>query len=162
MTTVWFGSDFHWGHKNIQKFRKEVESEEHNRKRIKTEWNATVGKNDHIYLLGDIAFTMDTVKELDELKGTKFLVRGNHDELDTSVYLKYFKEVYGLKKYKGMWLSHPPIHPKELRNKMSIHGHVHYDTVDDPRYLNVCPENLWKLYGRCLVSLDEIRNNHMV
>ena len=52
----------------------------------------------------------------------------------------------------GMWLSHAPIHPDELRGKPSVHGHCHYaniqlDGKDDPRYL-----------ARPLATLDEVRN----
>lgn len=157
MTQVWFGSDFHFGHKNIAKFRTEVLSEEENRNRIINDWKELVGKKDKVFLLGDIAFTMDVVGIFKELNGEKVLVRGNHDELDTQVYLKYFSSVYGLRKYKEFWLSHPPIHPSELRNRVNLHGHVHYATVQDSRYFNCCPENLWKLTGKSLISLDQIR-----
>ena len=157
MANVWFTSDLHFGHKNIQKFRLEVESEEHNRARIKADWNTKVTKRDDVYVLGDAAFTMDTISDFNELAGRKFLVRGNHDELDTQVYLKYFAAVYGLKKYKEFWLSHAPIHTNELRGKINLHGHVHYHSVDDPRYVNMSVENLWKMGYSSLISLDEVR-----
>lgn len=157
MDNVWFTSDLHFGHKNIQNFRKEVVSEEDNRAKICWDWEDLVTKRDDVYVLGDAAFTMDTVKEFGSLPGRKFLVRGNHDELDTQVYLKYFKAVYGLYKYKEFWLSHAPIHPNELRNKINLHGHVHYQDVDDSRYLNMCVESLWKRGYPSLISLDQIR-----
>lgn len=157
MANVWFTSDLHFGHKNIHKFRLEVSSEEGNRNKIIADWNSKVTKRDDVYILGDAAFTMDTVSIFSELAGRKFLVRGNHDELDTSVYLKYFSAVYGLKKYKEFWLSHAPIHPNELRGKVNLHGHVHYQSVDDPRYVNMSVENIWKMGYKSLMSLDEVR-----
>lgn len=171
MANVWFTSDLHFGHKNINKFRLEVSSEENNRARIKADWEELVTKRDIVYVLGDAAFTMDTVKEFGELPAeSKFLVRGNHDELSTHEYLKYFTEIYGLKKYKEFWLSHSPIHPDELRGKINLHGHVHYESVRKPfnpvldvkqeldtRYFNMCVESLWKRGYPSLISLDQVR-----
>lgn len=163
MSNVWFCSDLHFGHKNIGKFRGMPEgnledSEFKNRKRISDDWNNLVDKRDIVYVLGDAAFTMETVGDFSKLKGTKHLVRGNHDTLDTQVYLKYFDGIYGTLKYKEFWLTHAPIHPLELRGKVNLHGHVHYATIPDPRYFNCCPENLFPLKGHYLISLDQVRN----
>lgn len=160
MSNIWFGSDFHLGHKNIQKFRTEVSSQKENEERIYHEVNSLVGKRDTLYLLGDICFTMEAMQLISSCPGTKYLVRGNHDQLNTSVYLKVFKEVYGLLKYKEFWLSHAPIHPNELRGRINLHGHVHYHSISDKEYFNCCPENLWKLKGRCLISLEELREHY--
>ncbi len=134
-----------------------VSSEEENRTRIANEWKEVVSKRGIVYVLGDACFTMDTVDTFAELPGKKILVRGNHDMLDTQVYLKYFDGVYGLLKYKEFWLSHAPIHPDELRGKVNLHGHVHFSSIKDSRYLNCCPENLWPAYGRSLIRLEEVR-----
>ena len=173
MTTSWFCSDLHIGHKNIEKFRHPlISSTEHNTSRIFDDWKHLVGKRDDVYVLGDVCFDIDLLKEFENLSGSrKFLVRGNHDEFDTQVYLKYFDAVYGLKKYKEFWLSHAPMHPDELRGKVNLHGHVHFTSVRKPfnpvydtkqeldsRYFNCCPENLWPTFGTSLVSLDTIRN----
>ena len=157
MANVWFGSDFHFGHKNIQKFRHFVSSEEQNREMILKDWTDHVTKRDVVYVLGDAAFTMDSIDAFKSLPGKKILIRGNHDLLNTSVYLKYFDEVYGLLKYKEFWLSHAPIHPDELRGKVNIHGHVHYASVNSNRYFNACVENTRDVVGRSLISLDEVR-----
>lgn len=158
MTQVWFCSDLHFGHQNIGKFREEfVSSESCNRERIKKDWKNTVKKKDTVYVLGDACFTMETISDFETLPGKKILIRGNHDLLDTQVYLKYFESVYGLLKYKEFWLSHAPIHPNELRGKINLHGHVHYASIDDPRYFNCCCENLWKNHNNTLISLDELR-----
>jgi calcineurin-like phosphoesterase family protein len=158
VSNVWFCSDLHFGHKGIEKFRGQTEFE--NRQRIKNDWQSVVTKRDIVYVLGDAAFTMETVSDFQELPGQKFLVRGNHDTLNTSVYLKYFDEVYGLLKYKEFWLSHAPIHPNELRGRINLHGHVHNSTVDDKNYFNCCPENLWPILNRSLISLDELRKGY--
>ena len=172
MSNVWFGSDWHFGHKNIDKFRKEVSSEEDNRLRILEDCKV-IKKNDVLYLLGDIAFYEPYIEDIGKINCQKYLVRGNHDQLPTARYLEYFKEVFGVIKYKEFWLSHAPIHPDELRGKRNLHGHVHYHTVckpfhpaydvhqeADPRYFNCCPENLWPTVNRSIISLEEIRKDY--
>lgn len=160
MANVLFCSDLHFGHRNIGKFREPLNphaSEEENRWRICEEWRRTVTKRDIVFVLGDACFSEDTLFEFGDLPGKKILIRGNHDDLPIQSYLKYFDEVYGLLKYKEFWLSHAPIHPLELRGKVNLHGHVHYETIPDKRYFNCCPENLWKVVGNSLISLDQIR-----
>lgn len=158
MSNIWFCSDLHLGHKNIGKFRAPiVNSTEENNKRIYSDWNINVRTRDHVYVLGDWCFDMEMIEDLTALPGKKFLIRGNHDKFDLGVYTKYFNDVYGLLKYKEFWLSHAPIHPNELRGKFNLHGHVHYASIDDSRYFNCCPENLWPMKDRCLISLDEVR-----
>lgn len=159
MANVWFCSDLHFGHKNIDKFRKGFRSEQEHREYIKYHWEKAVTKRDTVFVLGDAAFTEESVVDFKGLKGRKFLIRGNHDLLKTSTYLEYFEEVYGLLKYKEFWLSHAPIHPNELRNKINLHGHVHYATVPDNRYVNICVENLEEVVGRPLISLQEVREH---
>lgn len=157
--SVLFCSDLHFGHNNIQKFRLHVVSEEDNRAQIKRDWKERVTKRDDVYVLGDACFKMEMLNDIAELPGRKYLVRGNHDKLDTSAYLKVFTQVYGLLKYKEFWLSHAPIHPNELRGKVNLHGHVHYATIPDKRYFNCCVENLYSMNKNSLISLDQVRGH---
>ena len=60
MGNVWFTSDLHFGHKNIQKFRLEINSLKENEQRIISDWTQLVTKRDDIYVLGDAAFTMES------------------------------------------------------------------------------------------------------
>lgn len=156
--SVYFCSDLHFGHKNIQKFRLHVTSEEDNRQQIVDDWNKKVSKRDVVYVLGDACFTMETVDTFAQLPGRKILIRGNHDQLDTQVYLKYFEGVYGLLKYKEFWLSHAPIHPQELRGRVNLHGHVHYHTIDDLRYFNCSVENIYRINKGALIELEQLRH----
>lgn len=172
MSEVYFCSDLHIGHKNIANFRKEMTSEQNNRYIIKSHWDSIVSKRDLVWVLGDAAFTEEAIDWIGTLSGHKRLVRGNHDDLPIQSYLRVFEEVYGLVKYKGLWLSHPPIHPDELRGKPNLHGHTHYfnmktdivnedhslTSVDDTRYLNCCVENLMKHLGRPLINLREVKH----
>lgn len=171
MSNIWFCSDLHFGHKAIERFRAPcgITSEEHNRAKIKYDWNSVVKKKDTVYVLGDAVFKDEFIEDFAFMNGKKILIRGNHDILPTSRYLEFFDEVYGLLKYKEFWLSHSPIHPDELRGKINLHGHVHFNTVqkksifgskNDPRYFNCCPENLWAMpeINRAVISLEDVRN----
>lgn len=142
MSNVYFVGDLHFGHKNIHKFREEFESESQHREFVMDKWQSKVTKRDKVFVLGDAAFTMDAIDSINQLNGMKVLIRGNHDNLNTAVYLKAFKEVEAVVRYKGFWLTHIPIHPLELRGKKNIHGHVHYATIPDINYENVCLENI--------------------
>jgi calcineurin-like phosphoesterase family protein len=147
----------HFGHRNIQKFRLFVSSEEDNRKQIIDDWNKWVTKRDLVYVMGDSCFSPEYLDDIRKLPGRKILIKGNHDKLTTTEYLTVFDEVHGIIKYKEFWLSHAPIHPLELRGKYNIHGHVHYHSVPDSRYFNTSVENINSLTGNRLISLSEIR-----
>ncbi len=154
-------SDLHFGHEGIERFR-HLSSPEENEERICDGWADVVKRpTDKVWVLGDVAFTIEALIKLQRLPGRKFLCRGNHDLLPTKLLAVAFEEIYGLYKYKkpkhfGAWLSHAPIHPVELRGCINIHGHVHYKDIEtdhwapgedharikDPRYVNVCAERV--------------------
>lgn len=144
MSKVYFISDLHLGHKKICEFSGELRGgcktvEEHDAW-IVEKWNSVVTKQDLVWVLGDVCFDKEKLPLLKTMKGSKHLILGNHDEFKLEEYGKYFNKVHGFAKYKGVWLSHPPIHPQELRGKFNIHGHVHHKTVNDPSYISVCVE----------------------
>lgn len=154
MSRVYFISDLHIGHKNILKFSPERMGdsvEEHDFLLIEC-INQVVGKKDVLWLLGDVCFDITKMPLFERLHCRTRLILGNHDKFDASVYLKYFDKISGPVSYKGFWLSHHPIHPEELRGKPNIHGHVHSKTLNDPRYFNVCVENVM-----CPIELTKIR-----
>ena len=164
--SVYFLADPHFAHKNIAKFRPHVTSSEDNDHQIMCELLTTLKKRDILYVLGDAVFEEDHLKLFKLLPCRMILVMGNHDELPMSKYLEVFESVHAILKYKGMWLTHAPIHPDELRGKFNVHGHVHEATVmwrsilgdkPDRRYLNACPEYTLPNYGKHLLSLDEVR-----
>lgn len=132
MSQVRFIADLHFGHKNMairRGFKDELEHDDH----IIEMWNSVVHKRDLTYVLGDI--TMETCKwyfRLDQLNGRKIVVLGNHDRpSDTPELLKYVDKVAGMIQYKGLFLSHAPVHPMELDYRVSrnIHGHIHEKVV---------------------------------
>lgn len=156
MANVWFTSDLHLGHKNIANFRTQFESELHHREVIKESYHKVVTKRDKVFFLGDVAFTQETLEDVGSwVAEKKVLIVGNHctDQISMKEVVKHFDEVYSLKKYKEFWLSHAPIHPQELRGKYNLHGHMHFETVDDPRYLNLCLEHT----DYTPIDLNEVR-----
>lgn len=138
-------SDLHLSHKGMAELRGFSSIEEHDNHIIES-WNSVVNKKDTVYVLGDI--TMEKVAPyhlLDNLKGIKKVVGGNHDKPQhTKEMLKYVDGYCGMLQYKGIVFTHCPIHPSELHDRYSVnvHGHVHSKTLDDPRYINVCAEVL--------------------
>ena len=158
MSHVYFIGDLHFGHQGIEKFRTQFPNEQVHRQYVMGCWEGIIRKRDVVYVMGDAAFTQDGLDDVGKLPGRKILVRGNHDLLPTEAYLAVFAEVYGALAYKGMWLTHVPIHPSELYGRTNVHGHCHrggpQDIVQCPStvrghsvgsmatYFNTCAEYL--------------------
>lgn len=125
-------------------FKDEYEMNDH----IVSEWNKVVSKRDVTYILGDITMEKSEYEILNRLNGIKKVILGNHDEpqhvpkllqyVNNVASMKYLKN----KEFGNIILTHAPIHPCELeyRYNINIHGHVHENTLDDKRYINVSAE----------------------
>lgn len=160
---IYFTSDLHFGHKNIANFgSRPIEGPVDNEYWICEHWQNTVSRKvaadrtDVVYILGDAAFDEDSLRTIQSLNGIKILIGGNHDIQSPLAYETY-RAIYGLHKKYGFWLSHAPMHESELRGKPNCHGHTHDVTIADPRYFNCCVDNLYKLFGKPMISLDELR-----
>jgi len=140
LENIWFTSDLHLGHNDISKHRKFDSDEEHDETVIEL-LNSRVKKRDKLFILGDVAMKNSSLQILSRINGIKELIIGNHDTYATTEYLKYFTKVHGFRQYRGLWLSHCPIHPQEMhRCRANIHGHIHYGTDSPPLdlpYINV-------------------------
>lgn len=147
MSVIRFCSDPHFSHRNMairRGFKDEIEMNEY----IVTQWNKTVSKRDVTYILGDITMEKNDYEILNRLNGFKKIVLGNHDKPQHSINLAhYVNSVAGMidfkdKEFGKIILTHCPIHPQELQYRFSfnIHGHVHENSIDDKRYINVCME----------------------
>jgi calcineurin-like phosphoesterase family protein len=144
-------SDTHFGHANILTFKntdgtpvRDFSSLEEMNETMVDNWNKVVSPIDKVYHLGDVLFTkkwLDLI--LPRLNGTKVLIKGNHDNLKLSQYQQYFKDVRAVWVLDKLVLSHIPIHPESLsRWKANVHGHLHGNSLDDPRYFNVSVEKV--------------------
>lgn len=166
--SVFFIGDPHLGHRNIAKFRPFVKDVNDNDDQICAEWKAVVHKRGIVYVMGDAAFTQEGLDRIAALPGKKILIKGNHDDMvSTAAQSAVFDEIHGMLKYKGMWLTHCPMHPDELRGKPNVHGHVHSKPIMkktwwggsklDPRYLNTCPDFTVPTFGKYILTLDEVK-----
>ena len=152
MSKTFLIGDTHFGHSNILTFKKAngeplrrfANITEHDEYLI-YRWNLTVKPEDKVYHLGDIGFKSWTQLDyiLSRLNGTKVLIKGNHDNFKLSQYAQHFKDVRASHQLDKFLLTHIPIHPDSLSRWVgNIHGHVHSNSLDDPRYINVSVEQL--------------------
>ena len=149
-------SDLHFGHDNVYKFT----FSESDSRRIRPwasnstegdeiliqKWNSVVGRNDLVFVVGDVTFKREHLKEiLPRLNGTKRLIAGNHDRFRAIEYVPFFEFIGGMVNLGqfGITITHAPVHPSCLgfRWKYNIHGHLHEKTIPDSRYFNVSVES---------------------
>ena len=170
MGNVYHCSDFHLGHKNIPKYREQVSSVEHNDQFIIENWRAK--KRDVVYMYGDMAFTAEGCRILQQLPGRKTLILGNHDfqyvnnKQSMLLMAETFEIVKGLDKHswKGLkfgqriWQSHAPLAESELRGALNIHGHIHdaESNLDSDSYFNVNLDAIYPKTGKIMLSTDEV------
>ena len=142
MSRIFFYSDPHFHHENMA-IRRGFKNAEEMNNHIISEWNKIIHKKDTVILCGDITMEKDNYEILNKLNGIKKVILGNHDEPQhIKSLLKYVNSVQSMKYYKGIIITHAPIHPCELdyKYKYNIHGHVHNNSLDDKRYINVSAE----------------------
>lgn len=154
MANKYYIGCLHLGHESMS-VKRGFENSEKMFQYMKNKWNKRVNKKDVIYILGDI--TMEKKKFyplLNELKGRKVFVLGNHDRRQDTEELMKYGQVVGMVKYKDIFITHCPIHPMELdyRVKHNIHSHLHEKsvlkkflglfTVKDKRYTCVSCEHV--------------------
>lgn len=131
-------------------------------------WNATVGKKDTIYHLGDVIIPRSSLSILGRLNGRKILIKGNHDQhVKLSEWAKYFEDVRGAFFHPGdstmrggLIFTHVPVHPSCLSGHYwgNVHGHLHcHQIIDDGkvdrRYYNACVER----HNFAPVELEDIK-----
>lgn len=78
--SVWFTSDLHFGHRFVAGLRGFDTPEEHDAHLV-DQWTRRVGKNDQVWVLGDLAVSSPTaaLALVDSLPGVKHFIAGNHD-----------------------------------------------------------------------------------
>lgn len=148
--TTWFTADTHFGHRLVSGLRGFDDIAEHD-STIRTNWASTIGENDTVWVLGDLAFDgwENRIELFGELPGHKHLVLGNHDRahplhsngyLHMHKFLKHFDTVQTVAQVATgagrAMLSHFPYngdHGEErfdewrLRDagRPLVHGHTH-------------------------------------
>ncbi len=172
---ILYTSDLHLGHANIIWLchRPFLDVEEMNRALINN-WNARVGDNDHVYLIGDLAYqsAQPVAGYLRQMRGHKHLILGNHDKswIKQTELSNYFESVEAIQEIEDrgrrVVLRHYPHPLKTLPDKNSylVHGHIHNSRQggywpllqNSERILNASVE----INGYQPVSLDELIKNN--
>lgn len=131
MSKNYFIGDCHFSHNDIhKKFRTNFSSDEEHDNIIYENIMACAGKRNQLWLLGDVFFKSDSFWRLDEFskhfQNVNYLL-GNHCNTGISKYAAQLDNVhiFGIQSKYGMWISHAPVHPDELRGRVSVHGHTH-------------------------------------
>ena len=136
------------------------------------EWNSLVQADDTVYHLGDFCLGTDLEairSVIMQLRGNIILIVGNHD---TPNKIHFYREFSNLKvtgglNVDGYLLTHFPVHPYLLeevttrsggiKDTYNIHGHNHRNSMNDPRYYNMCWDVRDKDDGRHILSLAEVK-----
>jgi len=144
---IYFTADTHFCHSNIiwSCNRPFKNAQEMNREMI-SRWNSYVTDHDEIYILGDFLYKgvgRDANRILSELKGRKFLIKGNHEKYLTDPTFKpeafeWIKD-YHVLNYEGVEiiLFHYPILQwhKSHRGSIHLYGHVHNSGKRDQDFM---------------------------
>lgn len=167
---IYFTADLHFYHENIINHtnRPFPNVEKMNRTLIEN-WNHTVCANDDVYILGDVTMkgAEYATKALSQLKGRKYLIKGNHDkfaqskQFDKNLF-EWINDYYELTYNNNRFiLFHYPIEEWNgyFRGTFHLHGHQHnhedynfnnlqngmrkFDVGVDANYMRpVCIENI--------------------
>ena len=149
MSKIFIISDTHFGHEKIIEYcNRPFDNTFIMNQTIINNWNKVVAKNDIVWHLGDVLLgsSEQLYKIVQQLNGTKYLIRGNHckSHSDGALLKAGFKTVY---KYpiileKKYILSHAPLELAAGSNFCNIHGHEHSNgpTKTDKNYYNVSVE----------------------
>ena len=150
MTTTFLISDTHFGHKGVTRFLRDDgtklrpwDSVEEMDEALVANWNRVVTPYDKVYHLGDVVINRHALNTLYRLNGRLILIKGNHDNFRLDEYTPFFDDVRAYHVLDDILLAHIPVHPESLRRwRGQIHGHLHANTLDDPRYVNVSVEQI--------------------
>lgn len=147
-------ADWHYGHKNILAYdhRPFFTVNEMNSTLIQR-WNQAVNKDDVVYILGDMFWcpAKEAISVIDQLNGTKILVKGNHDRATDSEFSKRFAKIDDYMEIEDegnkVILCHYPIpcFKNHFYGSIHLYGHVHNSFE-----ANMMEHNRWlmeNLYG---------------
>ena len=132
---IFYISDTHFGHKNILKYdnRPYFTVAEMDADLIKR-WNNAVKPTDTVYHLGDFSWLKPAEESeiLQQLNGTKILIRGNHDYKPTAEWAGVLPFAEIVDNGRHVILSHFPIasYKNMTHGYYHLYGHVHNSFED--------------------------------
>jgi len=133
---IYLTADLHFGHENIiRHVGRPFSSVEEMDQTLIRNWNDRVGEEDEVYILGDVTMKGAAWAEdvLGQLRGRKYLVRGNHDRFAgqqgfNQTLFQWIKDYHEMA-YAGQRfiLFHYPILEWNhyFRKAYHLHGHQH-------------------------------------
>ena len=154
MAETFFTSDTHFNHFNIIRYcNRPFHSVEEMTHVLIKNWNSVVSPDDTVWHLGDFAFGPTGMQSglFYALNGTKYLIRGNHDQNERRMLAVGFKEVYLRYAWKDWWLVHKP-HAAPLGSDLVLCGHIHDRWKRKGNRINVGVD-VWDFKPR---TLDEL------
>ena len=145
---VFAWSDLHFYHNNIIRYSgRPFEDVDNMNQQLIERYNSVVQDGDIVVFGGDIAFKNDSDANaiLDQLKGYKIQIVGNHD-IDRKGKLKKLNfdethlclcvDVYG----HSLLFTHYPLYTVPV-GYVNVHGHIHDRPAPSERHLNICVEH---------------------
>jgi calcineurin-like phosphoesterase family protein len=148
---IYLTSDTHFYHENIIKFAgRPFNDQHHMNKSMIDNWNSVITDNDIVIHLGDVTFGNfnNTKHIIDQLKGYKILVKGNHDHSKNWMLKLGFNRVYKHLYFKNtkfgrLLLIHNPDDPKTFEYDFDyvLHGHIHEGVTNRSNFINLCVEH---------------------
>ena len=128
---VFFTADTHFGHRAVLRYGRDcfADVEQMDAELIRR-WNVLVPHDGHVFHLGDVSFrkTRETADILDQLKGRKYLIEGNHDKGMAAVCKEFFE-----------WVK--PYHVLKLDGVRAVLCHYAFRSWDRMHY------GTWNLHG---------------
>mgnify|MGYP001590537844 CR=1 FL=1 len=169
----WFVSDTHFDHARVIEYcRRPFANVDEMNETLITNWNATVGARDFVYLLGDVALTKAdrALRFVTRLKGRKHLVFGNHDkpnrkEYERSGQFEWCKDLAEIKIPDPRFTQSDPLRitlchfpliswNQSGRGAWHLHGHCHGTLPTDVRSLRL--DVGVDVHGYAPVSLERV------
>jgi len=125
MTNTYIISDTHFKHANIIKYQNRPFDNVDEMDNIMFDnWNSVINYNDIVYFLGDLCMGNPS-HWLENLNGTKVMIRGNHDKQLKNAH-KY--KIVEWNKEKLLLVHNPEFLPFNW-NGWILHGHVHTNNL---------------------------------
>lgn len=134
MNKKFYIADWHYSHVNAIRFDNRPYNDvyEMNEDLIRR-WNSVVGEDDTVYILGDMFWCspVQAIPVLDQLKGKKVLIKGNHDRYHNHEFKNKFEEIVDYLEIEDngrrVVLCHYPIpcFKNHYYGWYHLYGHVH-------------------------------------
>ena len=130
---IYFIADTHFAEENIMQYEnRPFDNVAMMNREIVDRWNSVVNEDDEVYVLGDFGAAGQEALMLSQLKGKKYLVKGNHDIRSNQYYREAgFEEVYDHPVIiRDFWiLSHEPLYVNTNMPYANLFGHVHNSPI---------------------------------